>query len=189
MKTNYLITAKTIEIFKQKARKLKQEKGISHTQALDEIAQQHKFNNWHHVSESYKALEATENAVQSGLMIAMDAKDADDFYDEKEHFVQDDYGFFFCEKDVYRDYSEAIDEDGIAYKEKYSEEELRQDFEDDCMMNYGFFRYANKALPKTISEVLSLIEACCFWQPEYIWLNGKFYNKISYLETVDKLNS
>ncbi|NOR69624.1 MAG: hypothetical protein GQ532_08015 [Methylomarinum sp.] len=182
MNTQHLVTSKTIEIIRQKSRKLKKEKNIIHTQALDEIAQQYHFNHWHHVRESYKVLKPTEQSVKSGLMIAMNAKDADSFYDEKERFIQDDNAFFFCEKDIYHQYIEAIDEDGLKFIDKYSEEELRQDFKDEYIMNYGFFRYTASSLPKTINDILKLIKECSFWQPEYIWFNEIFYNKTAYLE-------
>ena len=188
MNTQYLLTSKKIDIFRQEARKLKREKGINHVQALDEIAQQYHFNHWHHVSDSYKVLEATENAVQSGLMIAMDGKEADNFYDEKGQFIQDDNAFFFCKSMLYRDYIEELDEDGVRWIDKTSEEELKEDFESD-FLSYGFFRFTNKTLPKTINEILKLIEKFCFWQPEYIWFKGNFYNKYTYLEKLTNLEN
>ena len=94
MNIQILLTSKDVEHLKQKARKLKQEEGITHTQALDKIAQRAKFNHWHHVCESYKRIEPTETAYRSGVIIAMDIKDADDFYDEENLFVEDEYGYF-----------------------------------------------------------------------------------------------
>jgi hypothetical protein len=178
MKIQILLTSKDVEHLKQKARKLKQEEGITHTQALDKIAQRAKFNHWHHVCESYKRIEPTETAYRSGVIIAMDIKDADDFYDEENLFVEDEYAFWICQEDMYRQYGEMQDDDGIPIKNLESEDELRQGFEED-MMNYSFFRLTGKKIPDALEEVLSLVRERSFWPPMYVWLNGQFHNTFS----------
>ena len=49
MQITKIISSATVERLKQKARKLKREKSIPHTQALDEIAVSAGFNHWHQV--------------------------------------------------------------------------------------------------------------------------------------------
>ena len=159
--------SKTFEIIKQKARKLKRENGISHVRALDEIAQQYKFNHWNHL---YKTL-------KHGLIIALDIKDAADFYDEKKRFVSDEIAYLICQEMLYLDYIESVDDDGISFKDKETEAVLKKEFEEYEIDNYRFFRYTVKTLPRTVDEVIKLTNECCFWQPRYIWLNGEFYNQ------------
>lgn len=177
MNIEILLTSKDVGHLKQKARKLKHEEGITHTQALDRVAQQAKFNHWHHVCESHKFIEPTESAYRSGIIIAFDTKDAEDFYDEENLFVEDDYAFWVCQDDMYREYREIINDDGIPIKNLKSEEELREDFEMD-MMNYKFYRFIGNNIPKTLDNVLNLVTERCYWQPVYVWLSGGFYNTL-----------
>ncbi|HBK7822129.1 TPA: plasmid-related protein, partial [Vibrio cholerae] len=52
MQITKIISSATVERLKQKARKLKREKPITHTQALDEVAVSAGFNHWHQVVQA-----------------------------------------------------------------------------------------------------------------------------------------
>jgi hypothetical protein len=175
MNIQVILTSKDIGFLKQRARKLKQEQGITHTEALDLVAQQAKFNHWHHVCETHKFIEPTETAFLSGVIVAFDVKEAEDFFDEENLFVEDDYAFWVCQDDLYREYSEATDDDDVPIKNLKNEEELREDFE-IWMMNFRFFRFTGRKIPETMEELINLIKERCFWQPWYVWLKGQFHN-------------
>jgi hypothetical protein len=177
------ITTKVVELYKQKARKLKVEKNIPHAQALDEIAKQAKFNHWHHVCEQHKLVEPTEKAFFSGLIIALDIKDALDFDDSDGLFAFDEGGLaeYFCYDDLLREYSESVDDEdgGIQLKDLESKEQIIEDFELGEISNYGLLRFTGDALPESLDEVLRLVRERSFWPPTYIWFKGTFYDTYS----------
>ena len=67
MQITKIISSASVERLKQKARKLKREKSIPHTEALDEIAVSAGFNHWHQVVQ---ANDATET-IRSGIIFWM----------------------------------------------------------------------------------------------------------------------
>jgi hypothetical protein len=172
------ITTKVVELLKQKARKLKVENNISHTQALDDVAQEAKFSHWHHVCEQHKLVEPTEKAFFSGLLIALDIKDALDFDESDGLFVfqADDLAAHFCYDDLLREYSERVDDDGIPLKDLESKEQIIEEFELDEIQNYGILRYTGDVLPASLDDVLRLVRERSFWPPIYVWFKGSFYN-------------
>lgn len=174
MQRQILIDSASVEKLKQKARKLKKDSGMPHHQALDATAMDAGFAHWHHVSESAKALAPTETAYHFGIIIAMDVKDAMDFHDETGSFVEDPHAFALCADDLYRNLVDAVDEeDGVQFREKYSESELKEWATDD-LMNYCFFRYTGNPIPEQIDDVMAHIRKCSFWPPVFIWFKGSF---------------
>ncbi len=63
MQITKIISSATVERLKQKARKLKREKSIPHTQALDEIAVTAGFNHWNQVVQANDVLKPSEVAL------------------------------------------------------------------------------------------------------------------------------
>lgn len=175
MQSQIVIPSIDIEKFKQRARKLKQESKITHTEALDLVAKEAGLHHWHHVIESSKIFEQTETAYRSGIIIAMDVKEAEEFKDPSGGFVKDPFVDYLCRDDLYWDYVKTIDEDGIPLREKYSEEKLKV-YAGDDLSNYVFFRYTKDILPGSIEEVKALARKCSFWQPTFIWFKGSFHD-------------
>jgi hypothetical protein len=174
MQRRIIIASAQVEKLKQEARKLKRTTGVPHHEALDRAAQSAGFNHWHHVTESAKAFEPTESAYRFGVIIAMDIKDAQDFYDETGAFVVDDLAFVLCEDDLYHHLYESLDEeDGIRIRDKYSAEELKEWARDD-LMNYTFFRFTGKPIPDRVESIVEMVRECTFWPPIYIWHKGQF---------------
>ena len=163
----------TLEKFRQKARKLKRESGISHTQALDQVAICNGFKHWHQVVESAKLTSVTENAFFNGLIIAMDVKDGLEFKDTKNRFVEDFQFCYLVEQKFFDLYANAEDEDGIKHNTYMSNEEMKQIVDED-MMNYIFFRFEGEVLPEDIPSVLKIVEECSYWPPMYFWFKGQF---------------
>ena len=173
MHTQIIITSATVEKLKQKARKLKKDRGIPHHEALDQVAKEAHFNHWHHVAESAKAFEPTEQAYYFGVIIAMDIKDAMDFRDPSGRFVEDSSAFALCADDIYAYISES-DEDAVMLADDTHYEEDRSEWMMDGLMNYVFFRYAGSDFPASIDDVVEIVNECSFWPPEFIWYKGTF---------------
>ena len=181
MQTTYIITSADVEKLKQIARKLKKSEGITHNEALDRAAQNAGLNHWHHVIESAKKIEPTETAYRSGVIIAMDVKEAGDFHGDEGDFVEDHYADIFCEKDLYLDLCEspyAEDEvDAPDYKrmrDMYNDGELMEINRED-ISNYIFFRFTSSTVPKSVQSVVAMTDECSMWQPMFVWYKGRFH--------------
>lgn len=173
MRTQIIITSASVEKLKQKARKLKKDQGISHHEALDQVAKDAHFNHWHHVAESVKAFEPTEQAYYFGVIIAMDIKDAMDFRDSSGRFVEDSTAFALCADDIYT-YIREADEDSDMLADDPHYEEDKREWIMEGLMNYVFFRYTGSDMPASVDSVVELVNECSFWPPEFIWHKGTF---------------
>lgn len=172
MRPQIIISSADVEKLKQKARKLKKDGGTPHHEALDQVAQSAGFNHWHHVSESAKAFKPTEQAYYFGVLIAMDVKDAMDFRDPSGRFIEDDLAFALCADDIYA-YSREVDDDEAADEDRHYEED-KNEWMQDMLMNYIFFRYVGTDIPARVEDVVALVRECSFWPPEFIWHRGTF---------------
>ncbi len=173
MCSKILIASLDVQKLKQRARKLKRESGVTHHEALDQIAKAVGFDHWHHVSESAKAFAPTESAYFFGVIIAMDIKDADGFHDPSGRFVEDHMVFTLCANDIYA-YAREADGDGEVDTD---DPEYKRDLEEwgmDIIMNYVFYRYTGIDTPASVEDVVALVRECCFWPPELIWHKGVF---------------
>jgi hypothetical protein len=173
MHTQIIISSANVEKLKQKARKLKKDSGTPHHEALDQVAQASGFNHWHHVSESAKTFKPTEQAYYFGVIIAMDVKDAMDFRDTSGRFVEDPFAFTLCADDIYA-YIREADEDYDPNVDDPHYEKDRNEWMQDELMNYVFFRHTDSKVPENIEEVVKMVRECSFWPPEFIWHKGTF---------------
>lgn len=174
MRPQILIASSDVEKLKQRARKLKRESGISHHEALDKIAMAAGFDHWHHVSDSAKAFEPTEQSYYFGVIIAMDIKDADGFHDPSGQFVEAPHAYTLCANDIYTLVREQEEEGGEI---DTNDPSYREDFEEwasDMLMNYVFYRFTGPLIPNSAEDVVKYVRDCCFWPPEFIWHRGTF---------------
>ncbi|MGQ5524143.1 hypothetical protein ACUHMQ_12885 [Chitinimonas sp. PSY-7] len=178
MRREFLVTTADVEKLKQQARILKKANGISHHEALDQVAKSVGFDHWHHVAESAKTFAPTEAAYYFGVIIAMDMKDAQGFRDETGAFVEDHKAFALCADDLYWAMCEAIDDDGVPLCEKFSLAELKE-WADEDLRSYGFFRFTGRSIPEHVEEVIALVRKYSFWPPQYIWHKGVFHESPS----------
>lgn len=162
-----------VDKFKQQAKKIRKEQGLSHHEALDLIAKKYKYHHWHHVTEMANLTEPLEKAFRQGFVIAYDFKEAE--YVGAELFKVEDDLRWFCENDLWKSYQEIDDKDDPEFKE-LDEEEKRQYFNQDVFESMIFFRYVGKRTPANLKNALKLIHKSCFWSPEYVWLKGTFYD-------------
>lgn len=171
MKTIIFTPSKNVEILKQKARTLKKEQGLSHHEALNQIAKQFHYHHWHHVTEMAAITAPSEDAYRNGLLLAFDIKEADSFDDEL--FIQDNLAPLFCEEELWKIYLEMDDEDEEFHELPESEQ---QEYFRDFMNNLVFYRYEGQNTPLTIEDTLKFVNEYSFWMPSYVWLKGKLYD-------------
>jgi len=163
-----------VEKLKQKAKKLKKELGISHHEALDQIAKQFRYHHWHHVTEMAAITAPTEEAYRNGVLVAYDFSDISDCYMEESPFVEDNLAMYFCEDQLWQAYLE-IDDDEEPEFHDLPEEERREYFADD----YGRFvilRFTGADIPQDVEYVLKLTRKFTFWPPQFVWIKGNIYN-------------
>lgn len=175
MKTTILISRRDVERLKREATRLKKSAGLPHHQALDRVASDVGFRDWHHVCQSAAEFAPTDDAHRTGLIIAYDQKEGSDFHDEEGLFVEDPNGFIACYRDLFESYSNYIDEDGRRRKDTVEPSDLKEDFRED-FGGHLFFRYVGTELPETVDDVLAVVRERAFWMPEYIWLRGSFHS-------------
>ena len=157
-RTVYIVPAALVERMRRKAKTLKKQTGITHQQALDRVAQQSKrFDSWHNLIQAAKLTEPSERAYRSGLLFAMDRKDAE--FDPKRHphFVPDNQAEFFVIENYRKSLKNPTQSDIHALEE---------------LQDYVYFRYGGR-IPATLDEALDIIGEAFFFPPQYIWLRGK----------------
>jgi len=110
----YVVPSSLVEQFKQKARKLKRERDITHTEALEAVAHEAGFHHWKHVTEAAASTAPTEQAYLHGLIVAYDSKDADNGIGAP--LVADSIAGFFCERELRKAIPEWLEpEEGAAF--------------------------------------------------------------------------
>lgn len=168
-----VISTQNVERMKQKARKLKREKAITHTQALDEVAKAARFNHWHEVVQANAHFIPAETAFAEGYVLAFDTKDGMDIDTSDGVLIEDHLLEMLTQHQLFEIYSNFIDEEdlqGRPLKEIYPDDELRENFVDES--TFMFFRL-NDAKDKSLKDVLALTRQYSFWPPFYIWLKGE----------------
>lgn len=174
MQTTMIIFERSVEHLKEQARKHKRQNGISHTQALDEVAQKHGFQHWHHVTLCHAHVKPAEKALKEGYILAFDVKDGMDVDTSDGALVEDRFLFELCHPQMYERYKNTIfddDPEQTPLRETMPEEEMRANFEED--FDYLFFRMHEKYNALDLKGITKIIRKYSFWQPEYIWLKGQ----------------
>ena len=179
------VSSDDLERLKQLARRAKRARGIPHHEALDVVARRIKFGFWHQVTLAHKAMLPTETAVREGVVIAMDAKDADGLYDGiplqdgNGRFVADPLLSSFYESELYRLELEGIDEeDGRPNHEKWTEQQLRE-FAQARLEELVFYRFEGEPVPKDPAAVVDLVAATVLFGAEIVRISGQAYDTYS----------
>lgn len=180
------ISTDDLERLKQRARKIKRERGIQHSVALELVAQSAHFDNWHQVVTAHRAMHATELAVREGVVIAMDSKEVAEncgaeipLPGESGRLVSDEKLAFFFKEFFYRTELEGVDEeDGRPNREKWSDEELHE-FAEERIQDLVFYRFVGDTPPTDVLTVVNLVSEACFWGPEIVWIKGKPHDTYS----------
>lgn len=93
MSVTTVVSSKTAQQLKQKAKQYKRSLSITHTGALELAAQKAGFANWHQATQANILLRPAEYALKSGSIIGMDMKDGVDYFDS----ITEDGPFVFDE--------------------------------------------------------------------------------------------
>jgi hypothetical protein len=192
-------TATAAEKLKRRAKKLRKETGTSLARAQDAVARQDGYLSWKHVTvcadrtvSAPKALpplptllvdslaaearrrpprEHSVRAFASGLVFAMDVKDADSL-DLGEDVVECDDGWTLAAADIWRVYVH-IREDRASLAESMEPAELLESAHED-FTNYRLFRYTGPSTLSDLNAAFALVLGRYFAPPQYVWLNGRF---------------
>ena len=170
MNIKIIIPACFVEKLKQKARKLKNESGISHHEALDQVAQSAGFNHWHHVVEIAAITAITEDAYRHGFIVIYEGSESDV---DSDFLVKDDLASHFYSDQLWWLYLTGVSQDPEL--QDITEEEHCEVF-DEYLRSLAFFRYTGNEIPKTVEDALNFIIECNFWSPVWVSIKGQIYN-------------
>lgn len=168
MHTNIIFSTVTLQKWKQEARRLKKTRNLAHHDALDEVARQNQFADWHAVTVEARLNESSERALKSGLVAAYDIKDATESWKPDEKFVEDWRVPFFAEEALFKWY---VAEDDAESGPVQVDDEYREEYF-EWMQNFGYFRWTGP-VPTTIKHAMALLNERCFFPPVFVWYNGQ----------------
>ncbi len=148
-----------VENLRRKAKQLKKKTGVTHHEALDIVAREiFHLPDWHHFIEQAKANELSERALKAGLVIGIDAKDADFNLSRLIHFVPDERLVMFVHSEFEEQHPKPWSENVKDMWEAYDE--------------LVYFR-CKGAVPGTLEKTVKVYEKDFFFAPLYVRLKGK----------------
>jgi hypothetical protein len=203
--THIPTTATAVQKLKRLAKTRRKSSSESLAGAQDAIAREHGYRDWKHVtvclaataaekcspdalphavrdflSEQQKvqpASAATAQAMATGLVFAMDIKDADNVRPESNPEIHEcEDATAFLAGDVWRAVLRREREEGQGEDETSLEpdEEVQQLLDD--IGNYRFFRFSGLAVPKNLDDAFAGPFRDFFFPPTHVWLEGKFFD-------------
>lgn len=178
MQRIYLIQQEAISRFKQRARRMKREKDISHHDALEVTANAAGFDNWHQVAEAAEKCKPIEDAYRRGFLLAFDPSEVPDTEDENSPLKWEPYAFDLLQDRLFENYASQLDQedpDERPISETLNPSDLKEYFSDDWGSMY-FFRLKRSGHVATIEQLLSLVSKHSFWPPHFVFFKGKLVN-------------
>lgn len=170
-----VISTVDFEKTKRKAKTLKRATGISHSEALEQVAREAGFDNWHQVTLANGRMKPSAIAFKSGCVLAFDTRDGMDLDTSDGIFIEDLLLPHICRGAVYNLFINSPDEDDPAdrpIKETQTPSELEQWFE-DVMGDSMFFRLREDLADRDELAVIAMLQERSFWLPRYMWLQGQ----------------
>lgn len=192
-------TATAAEKLKRLAKTLRKETRTSLAVAQDAVAREGGYLSWKHVtvcaertrteqqvlpplptlladtlaSEALRSPpdEQSFRAFASGLVFAMDVKDADGL-DLGKDVVECDDGWTIAAADIWRVYVHYREETR-SLAETMEPEKLLEAAHGD-FMNYRLFRYTGVDVPEDLNTAFALVLGRYFFPPRHVWLKGRF---------------
>ncbi len=192
-------TATAAEKLKRRAKALRKETRTSLAVAQETVAKEDGYLSWKHVTVCADRTEAEPKALprlptllvdclagearrqppdeqsvrafSSGLVFAMDVKDADGL-DLGENVVECDDGWTIAAADIWRVYVRHREDDSSLAKTMEPEELLES--ASDYISNYRLFRYTGIDTPKDLNAAFAVVLGRYFFRPQYVWLKGQF---------------
>lgn len=177
------ITAKMMRDYKRDAKeRVKQEKLKLHD-ALEKVAEDEGFTNWHQVTIRRKRDEAVELFLSTRAVVAFDEKDAPNEYEVSQGLLErDDYLGFAADRNFVHAYVNNHDVLGnyalppSNWSDEHPDILSKAIDAGEVMAGLAWFR-VNQDLKAydTPVDVLKRIKPHCFFPPSYIALRGIFY--------------
>lgn len=158
-KVTYVIPANQLSALRKKAKALKKSSDITLHEAQAHVAREFGFTNWEHLKKSTDITKVTENAYRSGLIWAMDMKDAEP--SSMEGIAQDHQVQMLLLTDFVKVRG------GVNKEDQY--------FLEDILDMNIFYRYQGKT-PQTIEQARELISEYFFFEPSFVWFKGECYS-------------
>jgi hypothetical protein len=158
-KVTYVIPASQLSALRKKAKALKKSSNIPLHEAQVIVARKYGFTCWEQLKKSTDITEHSEKAYRTGLMWAMDMKDAEP--SSMEGIVQDHQIQMLLLSDFVKVRG------GINKEDEYFLEDLLD-------MNI-FYRYQGET-PQTIEQARQLISEYFFFEPNFVWFKGDCYS-------------
>lgn len=180
-----LVTPQDIEKAKQKARQLKKETGIKHTEALEQVMP--KISGYHVTWKMFSDWAAETKpdyeALHNGIVIGIDMKDSMDYTDDHGEavFKRGEFIHMLAAPILFNEFENRIveecDEDqenlGKKYKDAYEENELKEWFS-DYINGMEFFRPVRSLdLEEEYDFLCELIHQAFFFGPIIVMHQGK----------------
>lgn len=125
----------------------------------------------------------TKRAFQSGLVFAMDVKNADDVVLGDDVVACDD-GASIAAVDVWTALVNAKDDETGAPLLQHLDDEALLEAAREELMNYRFFRYTGVYVPASLDEAFAKVFGRSFFPPMYVWLSGKFIDMVDVPEVL-----
>lgn len=174
MQITKVISTVDFEKTKRKAKNLKRAIGISHSEALEQVAREAGFDNWHQVTLANNRMKPSEVAFKSGCVLVFDTRDGMDLDTSDGVFIEDLLLPHVCRDAVYDLVINSVDEEDpseLPIKETLAPSELEQWFE-DVMEDSIFFRLREDLADRDELTVIAMLLERSFWLPRYMWLRG-----------------
>ena len=178
----YLLSSKTMSMLKQRARDLKRNTSMSHTQALDFVALDIGIEHWKGVTEAVARYKPFEQAMKTGLVVAFDRKDSPEPAEPADNLVHWAFGLDPRLREDIRNWWADLpaeyedDPQGRPNRVVFSEDEIEETCED---MFWGLDVFIVPDIPRNLTLTQSLDEfvfPSSFFSPWFGWLRGHFHS-------------
>jgi len=174
------IDSSSVSKLKAQAKKLKRAENITHTEALEQVAKKFGFDNWHQVIDGNKIFQETERCLNHGIFAVFNLEDAIEIFDTKLYLTEDDLAEVVIHDAYYQYFIHLIeedDEDNRQLKDIYTEEELKEIFDNE-ISSKKFYRI-NFMIPGLSDEgacysLNTLLDKAIVKLPELYIVKGKF---------------
>ena len=179
----YIITAPDVQKLKQKARKLKRNSELTHTQALDNVAKEIGLPNWKQVTLEHSDTLISEAALKTGVVLAYDAKDALEMPLNDTLLPRDERLELMCLPSLKAKIASMVDPDdpeSRLFSETLSEVEFEEHLREVC--SFVYFRVAASFDISTVKDLISFVQKSNFFLPEFIWHKNTIQSQREFID-------
>ena len=178
----YLLSSKTMSMLKQRARDLKRTTTMSHTQALEFVAQGIGLDCWKVAADAAARYKPLEQAMKTGLVVAFDRKDSPEPAESADNLVHWAFGLDPRLREDIRNWWADLpaeyedDPQGRPNRVVFGKDEIDETCEDlfgalDVFIVPDIPR--NLTLTQSLDE---LVFPSSFFSPWFGWLRGHFHS-------------